>query len=297
MKSDETPLSFMTPEGLCLSGVRWGAGAHQAVFTPGNGFPVECYHPALSTLAGKAEVHALNPRGFCASDIPPRFDGWESSLADLEAYIRTAMRPPVILAGHSFGAMLSLWLAAQAPELARGVLLLDPLVPVPREIAEPEGGSALQKELIERTRNRREHWPDREAAAHTLRGRGGYEGWRTDVFDTFLAAGLREAEEGGVRLACPSWLETRIYETLPKGKIWQWAQHVKAPTVVLRGQESEVAHGAALEELAEMLPIAAVAVVKGGHTFAQQHPDKAAEVIDFAWKLIMRAEPGGEITL
>lgn len=307
MDQDGTPLSFVTPEGLHLSGVIWGGAgqdgqggmdnARQIVFTPGNGFPVECYRPALAALAAEAEIHALNPRGLGSSEAPRTFESWEAPLADLEAYIRQAMRPPVVLAGHSFGAMLSLWLASKAPELTRGLMLLDPLVSLPGKVRGPQGGSTRERELIERTRNRRESWPSKEDAAEALRDRGGYEGWQAEAFDAFLDAGLEEAEDGGVRLACPAWLETRIYETFPKTGIWEWAESIQAPAVMLRGEDSDVAHPEALEALTEILPIAAVAAVKGGHTFAQQHPARAAEALDFAWRLILRAEPGEEITL
>ena len=294
---DGTPLSFVTSDGLHLAGIRRGGGAPQTVFSPGNGFPVECYLSALAGLEAHSEIHALNPRGLGGSDVPREFDSWEAPLNDLEAYIRHSMRPPVVVAGHSYGAMLSLWLAATAPELVRGVLLLDPLVPVPRAVPEPEGGARHALELIERTRIRRADWPNRESAARSLAGKGGYVGWRDAPFQAFLRCGLLDKEGGGVRLACPPWLETRIYETRPPGKVWEWAGAVQAPVGILRGSESNVANPRALEELAAMLPVAAVLEVKGGHTFAQQHPGEAAGALAFAWRLIMRTKPGEETGL
>ncbi len=297
MESEGRPLSFTTPDGLSLGGVSWGRGAGSVVFTPGNGFPVQCYRPALDSLLEHAEVHGLNPRGLGGSEVPADFSGWEPLLDDLRAFISERLEPPVVAAGHSLGAMLSLWLAAEAPELVQGLLLLDPLVPLGSAAEVPEGGSQRERELIVRTRARRDRWSSRQDAARSLRGKGGYQGWRDDAFEAFLAAGLVEDPAEGVRLACPPWLECRIYETLPRKGVWDWARRARAPAVVLRGEDSEVADAEALEELTSLLPMAAVVSVKGDHAFAQQHPAATGEALGFAWRFLMRCASGGEVPL
>ncbi|MCZ6531969.1 MAG: alpha/beta hydrolase [SAR324 cluster bacterium] len=297
MESEEQSFNFTAPDGLRLSGVRWGEGGDRIVFTPGNGFPVHCYRPALRDLSRRVEIHALNPRGLGGSDVPHELPGWEPLLGDLRAFIEARLEPPVVMAGHSLGAMLSLWLAARAPALVKGLILLDPLVPYELNTTPPVGGSQRDRDLIARTRNRRERWPSKAEAADALRGRGVYEGWQEQAFQLFTAEGLLEEPGGEVRLACPPWLEARIYGSMPANAVWDWARNAKAPTVLLRGEDTDVATPRALEQLAEMLPMAAVFSVKGGHAFAQQYPEKTAQALVSAWELLARCMADEEVSL
>jgi pimeloyl-ACP methyl ester carboxylesterase len=298
MTSDSRPLEFRTGDGLTLRGVRWGEEESPVmVFSPGNGFTAQCYRPAFSQLLPRACIHGLNPRGFGGSDIPREFEGWDAPFADLQGYIEQTLEPPIVAAGHSFGSMLSLRLAAEAPGLVRGLLLIDPGFSYRRSEPWPAEPSDRLLERVARTRTRRAEWPHRASAERWLRARGDFTEWHDAALQAFLDSGLVERERGGVRLACPTWLETRIYETGPGRLMWEWAQRVRAPTVILRGEDSPVASAEALEELADLLPVATVLTVKGGHTFPQEHPEPTAEALALAWQILERTVPDSETAL
>lgn len=297
MSSEDRPVRFNTSDGLELRGVGWGAGATQLVFSPGNGFTVECYRPAIGVLGKSVSVFALNPRGFGGSEKPANFEGWEAALGDLRDFVRQTLQPPVILAGHSFGAMLSLWLAAEEPELVRGLLLLDPSVLHGKDEPVPEEALERSLEVAARTRTRRPQWPRREAAAKFLRGKDPFSGWTEEAFGAFMASGVLEHKRGGVALACPPWLEAAIYETAPRGRQWEWAERVRAPTVILRGEDSHTINPAALTDFARTLSLAAVISVKGTHTFPQEFPQQTAIALETAISVLLRCDPDGETSL
>ena len=276
MLSAERPLRFRSPDGLALTGLRLsGAAAARSpelLFTAGNGFPVQCYRPALAGLPADSMVHALNHRGHGESECPARLENWDGLLADLRAYVEQCMQPPVILAGHSMGAMLALRLAAEAPALAAGLLLLEPPLPVQRGQALPPAIKAGQREFIERARNRRAGWASRAEAATWLAESAGYARWTPETRAAFGRHGLLDAPDGTVRLATPPWLEAVLYDTVPRLELYAWADRAPCAAVLLRGLDSGAMTPPILEALADAMPVAAVLPVPGGHTFPMEHP-------------------------
>jgi pimeloyl-ACP methyl ester carboxylesterase len=291
------PIEFPLAGGLVLRGARWGEGPRTLVFTHGNGLTAQAYLPALGGLFGHAQVHGLNARGHGGSDIPPAWESWYDTVADLRAYVTTALRPPVWLAGHSFGALCSLWLAAESPELVNGLILLDPLVPHRR--AEPwlPADEGMGGELIARTLKRRDRWPDLAEARRSLAGKGVFAEWQEEPFERFLETGLVPAAQGGVRLACPPWLEAAIYRGRPGKLLFEWAGRVRAPAAILGGARSTVARVECLQDLADAMALATVITVAGTHTFVQEVPQAAAEALQWAAELIGRGDPATGIRL
>jgi pimeloyl-ACP methyl ester carboxylesterase len=78
---------------------------------------------------------------------------------------------------------------------------------------------------------------------------------------------------------------------VPRQEMYAWADAARCPAVLLRGLESEAAPQAAIEELAEALPVAVVLPVPGGHTFPMQHPAETGRRSAEALR-ILRGETG-----
>jgi pimeloyl-ACP methyl ester carboxylesterase len=100
----------------------------------------ETYEPLMPELAQSAHVYALDFRGHGLSDRAP--DGAAYTVpdysGDVQNFLRTVVKEPVLLAGHSLGGLVGSWTAAHAPELVRGLFLEDPplymaLMPVFKE--------------------------------------------------------------------------------------------------------------------------------------------------------------------
>ncbi len=295
MAASPTPFAFLAPAGLTLRGELWGEGSRDFVFTHGNGFTAQSYGPALAPLASRVRVHGVNLRGHGGSDIPADFPDWDGPYADLVAYLRERCAIPALVAGHSYGATLSLRLAAEHPELVAGLLLLEPLILWGRRDDWAAQDSERSRNMIANTEQRRGHWPSREEAAEWLRARGSYQAWAESAFAAFVATALVPAPDGGVQLACPPWLEARGYATLPDAIVFHWADRIKAPAVFLRGRQSFP--GGPLEELARAIPISVVMSLNGTHTFPMEHPAEAGRALAAGLDLLLRAEGGGNVEL
>ncbi len=301
MSRESQPFTFQSSDGLTLEGVRLGGsqdaeggGASAAlplVFTPGNGFPVQTYQEVLLPLPGT--VWALNPRGMGSSQDPSSFTDWTAMGEELRAFVEQRLEPPVLLGGHSMGAKLSLWLAARAPHLVAGLLMLDPIV-LTRPGGPPMPAPQINgRTIIDVTRTRRERWPSREEAMETLRASRGYRNWSPAAFAAFCGHGLLDDERGGVRLACPAWLEATIYETVPREVLYEWAEQVRCPVVILRGKTSLESVRDFVEELAGTMPIATVMAVKGPHAFPMEFPRETGRAMRAALRILRGETRGG----
>lgn len=282
----------------------------EVMFSPGNGFPVQIYEALFSRLEFPGQVHALNIRGFGGSAVPSEFPGWEPLKADVRAYVAQNLSPPVILVGHSLGAMLCLQVAAESPGLVTGLVLMEPIARGRRGDPWPKARLGDGRSLIGLTRVRRNHWPSREEAAKFFSANESYRDWHPEALEAFLSHGLtgfREdgAEEdgtgeggngrdgagrGGLRLACPPWLEAGFYELEPGDMLFQWAESCQCPAVLMMGADSVVVHAGGMEDLARAFGVGTLITLPGGHTFPMGHPLATARALDRALAML-----GGEV--
>jgi pimeloyl-ACP methyl ester carboxylesterase len=82
--------------------------------------------PLLPALAEGAHVYLPDLRGHNLSGHIPDAYQVQDYGSDILAFLRKVVGRPVVLAGHSMGGVIAIWVAAQAPELVRGVFLEDP---------------------------------------------------------------------------------------------------------------------------------------------------------------------------
>jgi len=145
------------------------------VFSHANSFPAATY---------KVLFKSLRARGFSVKAIDkfghdPRFpvsNNWPyvvQQLVEFTTKVAERSGGPVWLVGHSLGGFLSLMAAAQHPELARGVVLVDS--PLVGGWKSKMVGLAKSTQLVGSispgavSRKRRNHWPDADAALEHFR--------------------------------------------------------------------------------------------------------------------------------
>ena len=82
--------------------------------------------PLMPALAEQAHVYAIDLRGHNLSGRAPGAYQVPDYGRDVVAFLRTVVGRPAVVAGHSLGGLIAVWLAAQAPDWVRCVLLEDP---------------------------------------------------------------------------------------------------------------------------------------------------------------------------
>ena len=279
------PISHETSDGLCLTGVRWDGEGPPALFTPGNGFTVAAYGPALNSLKQHYRLSGLNLRGFGGGTLPRAAPSHRQMVDDLAGYLATLGEPAVVV-GHSMGASLSLALAVIYPDLVEGVILLDPLILAARNEVWPDAYHRVQMDLMEKTRRKRAEWANRQEAEQYLAQKPGFSAWDEQAFKGFLASGLLDQQDGTVRLACPPWLEAHNYRARAGREMFEWAGQIRAPTVILHGEQSEFISRKALDEFTMTFLIGVTMTLTGSHLFPMERPGLTSEILETACTIL-----------
>ncbi|MHB1327267.1 MAG: alpha/beta fold hydrolase [Gemmatimonadales bacterium] len=111
----------------------WGGPSDLAVvFEAGGGSDIGGWHsvPALLAAKGGIRVVAYDRAGMGQSELGPRTLTPFAEIRHLGEALKVLGIKRAILVGHSYGGMLSLLHAAQAPERIVGLVLVDPMNPI-----------------------------------------------------------------------------------------------------------------------------------------------------------------------
>jgi len=184
--------------------------APDLVFMHANGFNARAYRTILGPLAGELRIIAPDQRGHGATTLAtdrPR-DSWLDLKDDLLAFLDVMGIRRVALAGHSMGGAVSLLAAAEAPARVSALALLDPvIIRAPRPMSAADAPETMRASpMVAGAIRRRRVFPSRAAAVDGYRGRGAFRTWTDAMLEDYVAAGFRDAPDGGVELACtPEW--------------------------------------------------------------------------------------------
>jgi pimeloyl-ACP methyl ester carboxylesterase len=251
------------------------------VFSHANGFPAGTYRLLFAAWRSAGhEVFAIERYGH--DPRHPVTSNWPHLRDQLVGFLEAQANTPAWLVGHSLGGMVSMLAAAQRPDLARGVVLLDaPVVAGWRaqgvRLAKATGlARRITPGRIARVR--RQHWPSREAVHAHFAGKPAFARWDPRVLDDYVAAGFVD-EAGRARLAFDREIEARIYETLPHhiGRLLARGA-LRCPLAYVGGRGSDEARQAGLAATRRWVG-ERFEVVDGTHLFPMEHPETAAAAV------------------
>ncbi len=241
----------------------------------------------LQALSQHFDLWLSDAQGHGDSDVGRQFVGWNlsASLA-AEAFSQhqaAFSQVPKFAAGHSFGGILTGLIMADHPHLFQRAVLLDPALFPPTMVF---AGVLAQNMRVSRftplaraSRQRRWHWPSRQAAMDALHERGTYKGWTPSAMQAFAEHALRPADDGnGVVLKCPPSREAEVFASMPKG-MWQSLNQVATPTLVLHGSRTFPFIAPSAQRWSANNPHIKEKKVAGNHCFMQCDPNMAAHEV------------------
>lgn len=267
-----------------LSVLRWGRqeGAPDLIFLHATGFNALTYDPLLAPLAADAAVAAIDQRGHGLSTLPADpsglIDWWPYArdiIAVLDRWVPEGA-PPVVLAGHSMGGMVSLLAASQRPKAVRGLVLLDPVFmpPAVRLALYTPWGRARSRRfgLAVGAAKRRPVFPSKAEALATYRTRKAFSTWSPGFLDAYVEGGF-VADPEGVRLACdPAW-ESATFSA-QRHASWAALRRAAVPiTLLSAGSGSTVVGGTAKVMRIAPRTVAETLDPETTHFFPMERPD------------------------
>ncbi|MFW9968015.1 MAG: alpha/beta fold hydrolase [Candidatus Thorarchaeota archaeon] len=96
------------------------------VLIPGQGADWTSYRKVIEPLSAKFHVFATDVRGHGKSDWATGDYSFRTIGDDMTAFLEQAVKRKAIISGNSSGGLIALWLAANRPELVRGIVMEDP---------------------------------------------------------------------------------------------------------------------------------------------------------------------------
>jgi pimeloyl-ACP methyl ester carboxylesterase len=260
-------------------------------FAHANGFHAPTYAPLLACVDPEVEIHAMDLRGHgqsTAKASPDELESWDTYGDDLRGYLET-VPGPLVLAGHSLGAIVSLAAARGLADRVRGVLLIEPVV-IPRPLRRAfftarSLGLEPKIPLARAALRRKWHFESPEAALHRYEGRGAFASWQPSFVQNYVAHGLKPRSAGGVRLAChPAW-EARTFSTAPLHPL-EGLEALRCPVTVLVGTEGSTCPETSVRELRRLAPGARVRRVEGAsHFLPMESPEVVLGELDRLFRL------------
>ncbi len=274
---------------------RWGEGEMAAldfgdsnrpfdlVFVHANGFNALTYRQLLAPLSGSLRILAPDLRGHGRTRLPtPIADrrGWADHRDDLLALLDALDGPPVVMAGHSMGAVCALLAAAERPQAVARLILLDPVI-WPRPLAAAFRLPLLRLaprrlSLVAGAQRRRATFPDRATALKGYQGRGAFRGWPAGMLADYVEDGLVDQPDGTVALACaPEW-EASNYASQAHDP-WRALDRFEGPVEILKAEHGSpcfVPDGGARRP-----NLTVRTVPEAGHFFPMLQPEIARDAL------------------
>jgi len=261
------------------------------IFSHANSFPASTYRVLFDELRRRGfQVEALemfghDPRYPVTSNRPHLVE----QLLDFSTPLVQSAGVPALWVGHSLGVLLSLMAAAKAPQMARGVLLLDaPVV---------GGWQAQMVRVVKKisfagrftpgatSARRRFHWPDLPAVLHHFQAKRKFAAWDPQVLVDYVEQGTVALNEAGGSqrvLKFAREIETQIYNTIPDHlPRYLQGRALQCPVALIAGRQSREMRLADLSFTDRVIKGRKM-FIDGTHLFPMERPLVTAATIEAA---------------
>lgn len=266
---------------------RWGAGDMAVldfgdpkrpvdlIFSHANGFNAATYRAILAPLASSLRILAPDLRGHGATTLPTGTEGrrsWNDHRDDLLSLLDAFPGPPVVMAGHSMGAVASLLAGAERQDRVSKLVLFEPVIfgPVASFLFRTPLANLFSERipLVRGARRRRPAFDSREQALEAYRGRGAFKGWSDIALIDYLSDGLTPDADRFTLSCTPDW-EASNYKSQGHDA-WRALKTYRQPVNILKGDAGSATH---ISENPARLPNVRVETVQGGHLFPMVRAD------------------------
>ena len=253
------------------------------VFAHANGYPSQSYRKLLDPLAQQFTIYTIEHRPLWSVARAPRRLSWRAYADDLIQALEDHGGRPVWLVGHSMGAVVSVLVARQRPDLVVGLAALDPVL-VPRNtwLALQFFTRVLRRDMpiVEVALRRPHHFESLEAAFAFYRSKRPFRRVSDDVLWDYVNAGHEPAPSHGVKLRWSGAWEACVYRSAPS--IFGLLDALQLPMLGIAGKDSDVLDADRLCEWQRVAPQLELEVYEGGHLIPLEAPDRcAARISEF----------------
>ena len=293
-------------------------------FLHANGYPPNCYKPLLALLKTEYRVFGMLLRPLWQDSKPEGLRSWHPLSDDLLRFLASttsgfdtsekntrSTQPaplttvpmlvgsaePVIGVGHSIGAIVTLRAALRDPGKFKALVLIDPVLFVPRRlilwhIFRAIGLGDRVHPLIVGAKKRRRTFDDLEKVFRGYRNRNIFRYMSDENLRIYIEGMTKPRPKGGYELVfSPEW-EAQIYRTgLHDFDIWGELPKLKAPTLFIRGAESDTfLENAAILVKQKQPRVKVEALEKSTHILSLERPKEVFDMMQSFLKNVPQVE-------
>jgi pimeloyl-ACP methyl ester carboxylesterase len=267
-----------------------GAPLH---FLHANGYPPDCYKPLLELFKTQYHVFGMLLRPLWGGMKPEDINDWTPFSDDLRLFLSS--RPvPVIGVGHSIGAIVTLRAALRDPSKFRALILLDPVLFMPRRLISwnlirATGLGDRVHPLIMGAKKRRRTFDDLETVFRGYRNRNIFRYMSDENLRIYIEGMTKPKANGGYELVFSADWEAQIYRTgLHDFDIWRNLPKLEVPTLFIRGAETDTFLEDAARLVKQKQPkVKMEALDKSTHLLSLERPKEVFEIMQSFLKEVL----------
>lgn len=188
-------------------------------FLHANGYPSGTYKKFLAALRSSFRIIAMEQRPIWDPGPPGEsLTHWRSLAEDYISFLEASELTGIVGAGHSLGAVVTLFAAHMRPDLFDAVVFVEPVFLKTRYMILSALTPQSWKQrvpMVQKALNRPDQWETREDAFEFHRGKRAFEGLSDEVLWDYVDNGMTHLPESGVRLTFSKEWEAHIYCTGP----------------------------------------------------------------------------------
>lgn len=289
MQDDTEYKQFITPQQEAFSYLEY---PHESVphlhFAHATGFNAYTYRQLFELLQSHLAVHAMDLRGHGQSKAaadPALFTSWDAYIQDLICFLES-LPHPLFLAGHSLGTALSVTVASLRPELVKGLILVEPILPrgmkglLLRTFQTLGMGHKIP--IAQKALRRRAHFHSLAEAKSYYVGRSIFKSWQEPWIEDYLKGGTTHNSDGCLSLSCtPAW-ESKSF-SLTKPDLWEHVKNLQCPILIICGGTNSTFEAGDIAEIKKIQPAATIVRKEASsHFIPMEEPEEVAKLmVDF----------------
>lgn len=270
----------------------FGGSGRVLHFSHPNAYTPRCFRRFLAPLTERYHVLAghhrplwyLSPGAPHASG-PESLTNWDVIADDLLRFLDQQRLEGIIGVGHSLGAVVTMKAALREPERFRALVLIEPvfLPPAVLDAARADPAAAARLPFVRAALNRRDRWPDRQAAFDRYREKPVFAKFSDEVLWDYVNEGTHEdPATGEYVLSYPREWEGAFYANPPLD-VWEEIPQLSIPTLAVRGAGSDTLFAEQWAAWQTLQPSAAFVEFGGdpplGHMLTLEAPEDVAAVV------------------
>lgn len=217
-----------------------------------NGFHGLCWKPVAAHLARRFHCWALDHRGHGDTALPKNWKvAWAGYGADATAAAKAiAGDEGIIGVGHSMGGATLLMAAVKEPDLFRGLLLYEPIVP-PADLRMPANRPNV---LAEGAARRKSSFKNFDDAIKNYSSKMPMSSFAPEALEAYVMGGFRKGDDGNVHLKCEPALEAENFRNPAVPNLWKKLADLTIPVWVLSGHPEPFQPSGWAEAVADQIP-------------------------------------------